>query len=286
MADTTFDRDVCPLCKSTKYQNRNLSFLVNICGHAICERCVENLFVWGSAGCPVCKKPLKRSNFRQQYFEDASMDREMQIRRKLSKEFTLHEEDFSSLREYNDYLEMIETYVFQQMENSDSTAIIEKMKKFKERNKEALARKKHVASNYLKELEQNIESERDEYETRQKEIATQNAIQTKERIRLNEAMLDDLKETSLPARTVVEVHEKLIEKTEAKPKVKLLQAKPKIVEFDEKYVYNQCRNFMPMVRFAPTGCSYITLVISNIWGLRIQKNWRVVFSPSTRVLEH
>ena len=41
---STMDQ-VCPRCKTTKYRNPNMKLMVNVCGHNICETCVELLFV-------------------------------------------------------------------------------------------------------------------------------------------------------------------------------------------------------------------------------------------------
>jgi len=38
----------CPKCKSTKYRNPSMKLMVNVCGHALCESCVELLFVKGN----------------------------------------------------------------------------------------------------------------------------------------------------------------------------------------------------------------------------------------------
>ena len=40
----------CPKCKSTKYRNPSMKLMVNVCGHGLCESCVELLFVKGK-GC-------------------------------------------------------------------------------------------------------------------------------------------------------------------------------------------------------------------------------------------
>ena len=55
----------CPKCKTTKYRNPNMKLMVNVCGHNLCENCVELLFVKGSGACPECNVPLRRGNFRQ-----------------------------------------------------------------------------------------------------------------------------------------------------------------------------------------------------------------------------
>lgn len=41
------DDQVCPRCKTTKYRNPSLKLMVNICGHALCESCVDLLFLKG-----------------------------------------------------------------------------------------------------------------------------------------------------------------------------------------------------------------------------------------------
>lgn len=41
------EEDGCPRCKTTKYRNPSLKLLVNICGHTLCDNCVELLFVKG-----------------------------------------------------------------------------------------------------------------------------------------------------------------------------------------------------------------------------------------------
>ena len=47
-----------------------------------------------------------------QLFEDANIDKEVDIRRKILRDFNKQEEDFETLREFNDYLEMVEDIIF------------------------------------------------------------------------------------------------------------------------------------------------------------------------------
>lgn len=41
------DDQVCPRCKTTKYRNPSLKLMVNVCGHTLCESCVDLLFLKG-----------------------------------------------------------------------------------------------------------------------------------------------------------------------------------------------------------------------------------------------
>ena len=99
----------CPRCKTTKYRNPSLKLLVNICGHSLCESCVDLLFIKGSGACPECGTALRRNNFRLQLFEDPYIEKEIDIRKKILRDFNKKEEDFDNLNDYNDYLEKIET---------------------------------------------------------------------------------------------------------------------------------------------------------------------------------
>ena len=89
-----------------------MKMLVNVCGHGLCESCVETLFARGSGSCPECEVPLRRVNFKLQLFEDASIDKEVDIRRRILKDFCKTQEDFESLRDFNDYLEVVEDIIF------------------------------------------------------------------------------------------------------------------------------------------------------------------------------
>lgn len=53
--------------------------------HYRCENCVEMLFVRGSGNCVQCDTPLRKSNFRVQLFEDPTVDKEVEIRKKVLK---------------------------------------------------------------------------------------------------------------------------------------------------------------------------------------------------------
>ncbi|KAL1449215.1 hypothetical protein WDU94_000432 [Cyamophila willieti] len=106
------DDQECPRCKTTKYRKPTLKLMVNVCGHPLCEGCVDLLFLKGTGNCYECNQPLRRGNFKVQLFDDSNVEKEVEIRKKLLKEYNKVEEDFNSLAEYNDYLEEIEEIVF------------------------------------------------------------------------------------------------------------------------------------------------------------------------------
>lgn len=78
--------EVCPVCKSSRYLNPDMQFLINPeCYHKMCESCVDRIFSSGPANCPVatCHKTLRKNRFRKQTFEDINVEREVDIRRRV-----------------------------------------------------------------------------------------------------------------------------------------------------------------------------------------------------------
>lgn len=103
--------DVCPVCKSSRYLNPNMKFLVNPeCYHKMCESCVDRIFSHGPAPCPIagCARTLRKGKFREATFEDLKVEREVDIRRRVASIMNKEEADFETLKDYNDYLEQVE----------------------------------------------------------------------------------------------------------------------------------------------------------------------------------
>lgn len=70
------------------------------------------MFVNGAAKCYQCPTPLKRGNFKKQLFQDSQVEKDIQVRRDILRKFNKNQDAFPSLRAYNDYLEKLETVIF------------------------------------------------------------------------------------------------------------------------------------------------------------------------------
>ncbi|MCJ1267113.1 TFIIH/NER complex subunit [Lobaria immixta] len=117
--------DICPVCKSSRYLNPSMRFLVNPeCYHKMCESCVDRIFSQGPAPCPVagCARTLRKQRFRKQNFDDIQIEREVDIRRRVSQVFNRRQSEFTSLLAYNNYLEEVETLTFNLLHNVDVAA--------------------------------------------------------------------------------------------------------------------------------------------------------------------
>jgi CDK-activating kinase assembly factor MAT1 len=103
------------VCHSTRYLNPHIKFLISTeCYHKMCEGCVERLLSKGPGPCPVagCKATIRRHRFRVPTFGDLNLEKEVDIRREMGKTFNRREEDFETLRDYNDYLAEVEDMTF------------------------------------------------------------------------------------------------------------------------------------------------------------------------------
>ncbi|KAI0023780.1 CDK-activating kinase assembly factor MAT1-domain-containing protein [Xylariomycetidae sp. FL0641] len=112
---TALPSDICPVCKRVRYLNTDMEFLINPeCYHPMCSNCVTNIFKSGPAQCPYasCTKTLRHRGFRSAFFGDLSVEREVDIRRRVAAAFNNAEDDFESLRAFNDYLQDVEDLTF------------------------------------------------------------------------------------------------------------------------------------------------------------------------------
>lgn len=133
----------CPRCRMTKYRNPSLKLMINSCGHPLCEACVDLLFIREQGVCPECSIPLKRNGFRAQLFEDTEVDKEIDIRKNILKIYNKLETDFPSLREYNDYLEIVEDIVYKLCNKIDVENTRVQIAQYREENK-ALIRRNQI----------------------------------------------------------------------------------------------------------------------------------------------
>ncbi|XP_022107788.1 CDK-activating kinase assembly factor MAT1-like [Acanthaster planci] len=209
------DEQACPRCKSTKFRNPALKLLVNVCGHTLCENCVEILFVRGSGACPSCNTPLRKNQFRVQEFEDAYVEKEVDIRKRILKDFNQQEDDFPTLREYNDYLEEVETIIFNLTNGIDVEATKKKVELYRKQNRDRITRNRSKQSSDQVYLEALIQEEREEQEEKRQQLQFLERQTKNQKKRDKEALIDELIYSDMPADHVIASHTVSVEKQEA-----------------------------------------------------------------------
>lgn len=114
--------ETCPVCKTTRYFNKDMEFRINPeCYHRMCKTCVERIFKDGPNQCPYagCHKTLRLRGFKSAFFADLTVEREVDIRRRVAAVFNKAEDDFETLEAYNDYLYMVECLTDDMVNGSD-----------------------------------------------------------------------------------------------------------------------------------------------------------------------
>ncbi|CAB0008278.1 unnamed protein product [Nesidiocoris tenuis] len=194
---------VCPRCRTTKYRNPSLKLMVNVCGHSLCESCVDLLFLKGSGSCPECGVPLRRSNFRVQLFEDPVIEKEVDIRKRVLRDYNKKEEDFSSLEEYNDYLEEIEEIIYNLTNGLNTVETNKRIDQYKKENKDVIMKNKMKISKTDIELEELLEIEKQMDEMRKLDQVREEVESKKKKMKIKEAMIDELMFSQGDAKDIV-----------------------------------------------------------------------------------
>ncbi|KAJ5175133.1 uncharacterized protein N7482_001010 [Penicillium canariense] len=182
--DRRDEDEVCPVCKSSRYLNPNMRFLINPeCYHKMCESCVDRIFSSGPASCPVagCRKTLRKNRFRQQTFEDIGVEREVDIRRRVMHILNRREDEFDSKRNYDDFLEQREDIITNLVSRIDVAKTEAQLQKYAQENMQSIrvnqALEEQEASSFQKRmtLEQEEarvrrQAARAEYESERREM--------------------------------------------------------------------------------------------------------------------
>ncbi|XP_023015172.1 CDK-activating kinase assembly factor [Leptinotarsa decemlineata] len=218
---------ICPRCRTSKFQNPSLKMMVNVCGHGLCESCVDLLFLKGAGSCPECRIPLRRNNFRIQLFEDSTVEKEVDIRKRVLRDYNKKEDDFNSLADYNNYLEEVETIIYNLSNDIDVANTNKKIEQYKRDNREQIMKSKGKLGRDEYELEEMLEIEKQMEEERKKEILAQELEAKKKKIREKEALIDELMFSNADAKNIVDTFaqqvQQLKEEEMRKPVVKATQ---------------------------------------------------------------
>lgn len=256
------DDQGCPRCKTTKYRNPSLKLMVNVCGHTLCENCVEMLFVRGSGNCVQCDTPLRKSNFRVQLFEDPAVDKEVEIRKKVLKIYNKRDFDFPSLREYNDYLEQVEDIVFNLTNNIDVENTKQRMEQYQKENRDVIQRNKAKLTREQEELEELLLLEQQGNEQRRLEALQDEQRQLQAKRKNKQALLDELEQSQLPATILLAQHKARAAQLETEIEQQKQSVKPTSL-FSTGIQQNQTVSLQPLPRIEEVLYQYKPLKVDT-----------------------
>lgn len=147
------------------------------------------------------------------------VEKEVDIRKRLLRDFNKKEEDFATLREYNDYLEEIESLIYNLANNIDIIETNKRIEQYKKANKEQILKNKSKLGREEYELEELLELEKQQEEERKLELIKQEAELKKKKIREKEALIDELMFSEANAKNIVETFASSIQATKEEAKL-------------------------------------------------------------------
>ena len=150
--------------------------------------------------------PLRRTNFRVQLFEDSSVDKEVDIRKRVLRDFNKRQEDFTTLRDYNDYLEEVETIIFNLVNNVDIINTNKKIEQYKRDNKDSIKKNLSRQSQEEIELEELLEMEKSTMNAKAKSYVIDEIEEKKKKLKAKEKLIDELMFSDVDAKSILASH--------------------------------------------------------------------------------
>jgi CDK-activating kinase assembly factor MAT1 len=190
--------DMCPVCKTIRYLNKDMEFLINPeCYHIMCSNCVNRLFNDGPNQCPYagCHKTLRRKGFRSPFFGDLRVEREVDIRRRVAAVFNQVEDDFETLRDYNDYLQMVEDLTFDLVSTTDEgkrRAAEATLQQWEASHKADIERNKKAGREADASARRHLEAEREAARQRRLDAVREAEEERVQRVKTSEEALDHI----------------------------------------------------------------------------------------------
>lgn len=193
-----------------------MKLLVNVCGHKLCETCVETLFTRPSAACPECNTALRRNDFRIQQFEDLIVEKEVDIRKRILKIYNKLEDDFQTasdpLRAYNDYLEEVESIIWNLANGQHVEETKKQIDKYKKDNESLIRKNNFKLGREEAMITSQIEEDERLAEQRRMEALLLEKQEKNDKKKENEQFLDRLTRGELPLEDIVAEHASKLQK--------------------------------------------------------------------------
>lgn len=159
-------QDKCPICLQQVHGSSS-PFWLSLCGHVMCNDClVRGLSTAAVMACPVCKFALSRTSFFQHSQHTKLLDMEGAVRKVVLSDLMKTGDLFSTLKDYNRYLEEVETIVYKIPNDVD---IKETMKQYGRYKRKSLARLEVTEDEMRRRRDLYLNDETQKFERTQRE---------------------------------------------------------------------------------------------------------------------
>lgn len=146
---------------------------------------------------------MRRNNYRVQLF-DPHVEKELEIRKRILKDFNKKEEDFGDPEEFNRYLEEVEDIIYNLCNNIDILETNKRIEQYKKDNREQIMRNKQRMGREELEIEMILEQEKEIVEIRENELKNVEHESKKKRKEDREKLIDELMFSSDSAKSILQ----------------------------------------------------------------------------------
>lgn len=171
---------------------------------------------------------MRRNNYRVQLYEP-TVEKELEIRKRILRDYNKKEEDFATLEDFNAYLEDIEDIIYNLCNNIEILETNKRIEAYKKENREVTMRNKQKISKEELELEIILEQEKEMVEIRKNEIESLEVQSKKKKTLEKEKLIDELMFSSENAQSILQNYADKIE--EEKKEQELAPPPPKLTKF-------------------------------------------------------
>lgn len=138
-----------------------------------------------------------------QTFEDLTVEKEVAVRRRITKEFNKRREDFRDLRSYNDYLEEVEDITFNLINEINIPETEARIEAYRRENAALIELNVRREEQYTQELKQQEEQERSEREQRAQEARRLEELEREEKEKGRREIIDRLETSTKDAAEII-----------------------------------------------------------------------------------
>ena len=169
----------CAICGIAEGDSSNLTSQSQLqtngtvgCGHQFCSSCIDREFSRRREfPCPICETPVKKVTLSTRTLDDVLCEKDTSWRRRVLKVFNKTQTDFSSLLDYNDYLEEVEELIYS-IVNEEPTAeeCKGKIKAYEETYRTEIVIRQSHRADAERAIQDRIAGEQREAERRKREL--------------------------------------------------------------------------------------------------------------------
>eukprot|EP00531_Pseudo-nitzschia_arenysensis_P002686 CAMPEP_0116145958 /NCGR_PEP_ID=MMETSP0329-20121206/16902_1 /TAXON_ID=697910 /ORGANISM="Pseudo-nitzschia arenysensis, Strain B593" /LENGTH=292 /DNA_ID=CAMNT_0003641661 /DNA_START=72 /DNA_END=947 /DNA_ORIENTATION=+ len=169
----------CAICGIAEGDSSNLTSQSSLqtnatvgCGHQFCNSCIDReLSRRREFPCPICETPVKKVTLSTRTLDDVLCEKDTSWRRRVLKVFNKSQKDFTSLLQFNNYLEEVEDIIYSIVnEEPNAEECKGKIKQYEEQHRTEIVIRQSQRADEERAIQDQIAAEQREAKRRKRDI--------------------------------------------------------------------------------------------------------------------